>query len=130
MAKFGKVSMVILDTCDARLQHLFLVVVETYDCAIIRCYENIVEPDTTTSQGKSKLKSSKVKINTTMSKAIDVAPFINGKISLEPKAVIKFAKFVLETAKTLDINISWGGDFNMNDLDNDKFKDYVHFELI
>ena len=130
MARFGKVSMRRLDTCDPKLQHLFLVVVEKYDCMIVCGHRNKEDQNKAFTEGKSKLKWPKGKHNTLPSKAVDAAPWINGAICWDDKEVRKFAKYVLETAKTLGIKIRWGGDFNMNGLNDDKFKDLVHFELI
>jgi len=129
MAKFGKVSMGRLDTCDPRLQHLFLVVVEKYDCVIICGHRNKEDQNKAFAEGKSKLKWPKGKHNKLPSQAVDAAPYISGNISWDAGEVRKFAKFVLETAKALGIKIRWGGDWDGNPTTKNNFDDLVHFEL-
>lgn len=130
MAKFGKVSLSRLDTCDPRLQHLFLVVVEKYDCAIICGHRNKEDQNKAFAEGKSKLKWPKGKHNTLPSKAVDVAPWINGAISWDYKECEKFGRYVLTVAKELGIKIRWGGDWDNNPKTPNKFNDLVHFELV
>ena len=131
MAKFGKVSMERLNTCDPRLQHIFLVVVEKFDCAVICGHRNKEDQDKAYKEGKSKLKWPNGNHNKLPSRAIDVAPYINGAISWNFKQCYVFAGYVLRVADELGIKIRWGGDFNMNgDLNDQSFKDLVHFELL
>ena len=41
-----------------------------------------------------------------------------------------FAGFVLGIARSMDIKLRWGGDWNMNfEVDDNKFDDFPHFEL-
>jgi len=130
MPKFGKVSLQRLDTCDARLQHLFNVVVEKFDCAIICGHRNKEEQNAAFKAGNSKLQWPKGNHNTLPSKAVDAAPFINNDISYDASQCYYFAGYVMRVAEELGINIRWGGDFNMNgDLNDQSFRDLVHFEL-
>lgn len=131
MPKFGKTSIDRLDTCDPRLQHIFLTVIEKYDCSIICGHRNKEEQDLAFKEGKSKLKWPKGKHNTLPSKAVDVAPFINGKISWNSAQCYHFAGYVLRVAQELGIKIRWGGDWDSDkDLSDNKFDDLVHFELV
>lgn len=55
--------------------------------------------------------------------AVDVAAFVDGKVSWEAKYYHEIAKAFKEAAKELNTNIRWGGDFK-------SFFDGPHFELI
>ena len=55
-------------------------------------------------------------------KAVDVAAYVNGKLTWNYAEYVKIAGFVKTAAKELKIPITWGGDFVT-------FKDGVHFEL-
>jgi len=55
--------------------------------------------------------------------AVDLYPFVNGKVQLNDKANLrKIANHIKETAKRLGYNIEWGGDWK-------SFVDLPHFEL-
>ncbi len=53
--------------------------------------------------------------------AIDVALFLNGKITWNLKDYKKLADIIKQAAKDLGYDIVWGGDW--------KFKDGVHFQI-
>ena len=131
MAKFGKVSMERLNTCDPRLQHIFLVVIEKFDCAVICGHRNKEDQDKAYNSGNSKLKWPNGNHNKLPSRAIDVAPYINGAISWDSKQCNVFAGYVLRVADELGIKIRWGGDWDSDkDLSNNTFNDLVHFEIV
>jgi peptidoglycan LD-endopeptidase CwlK len=54
--------------------------------------------------------------------AVDVAAYINGKVSWNEKYYDIIGRVVKATAKDMFINVIWGGDFKRN-------KDRPHFEL-
>jgi peptidoglycan L-alanyl-D-glutamate endopeptidase CwlK len=54
--------------------------------------------------------------------AIDVALFLNGKITWNLKDYKKLADIIKQAAKDLGYDIVWGGDWK-------KFKDGVHFQI-
>ena len=54
--------------------------------------------------------------------AVDIAVFIDGKITWDLKEYRKIADLIKESAKELNVNITWGGDFK-------SFKDGPHFEI-
>jgi len=131
MAKFGKVSMERLNTCDPRLQHIFLVVIEKFDCAVICGHRNKEDQDKAYNSGNSKLKWPNGNHNKLPSRAIDVAPYINGTISWDSKQCYFFAGYVLRVADELGIKIRWGGNWSGDkDLSNNTFNDLVHFEIV
>lgn len=54
--------------------------------------------------------------------AIDIAPYVNGKIRWDWPLYHKIAPVIKEAAKELGVPIEWGGDWK-------RFKDGPHFQL-
>ena len=132
--RFGRVSKRELITCDPRLQVLFSIVVESFDCSIIQGRRDKATQDKYFNEGKSKLKWPNSKHNVLepymLSKAVDVAPYINGKIVWDASQCYYFSGYVMRTADELGIKIRWGGDWDMDrDISDNTFNDLVHFEL-
>lgn len=69
-------------------------------------------------EGKSLTLNSKHLIG----KAVDIAIFVDGKITWEHKYFKSVAEHIKNTAKKLGVDIIWGGDFK-------SFFDGPHFEL-
>ena len=132
MAKFGRTSRKRLNTCDNRLQELFDVVVKTYDCTIVEGHRGMIKQNFYYYTKKSKLKFPNGKHNTKPSLAVDAAPYIKGKGIVWDKAqCYHFAGFVLGVATAMGINIRCGADWDGDkDVNDQKFKDLVHFELL
>lgn len=131
MPEFGSTSMKRLVTCDEKLQALFLAVVASFDCTVLEGYRDKATQDKYFAEGKSRLKYPAGEHNKYPSRAIDVAPYINGKPSFDMRHCLHFAGFVLGVANTLDISIRWGGDWDMDKeaMTDQDFQDLVHFEL-
>ena len=132
--RFGRSSKRELITCDPRLQVLFSVVVERFDCSIIQGRRDKATQDKYFAEGKSKLKWSNSKHNGLepymLSKAVDAAPYIKGKIVWDSSQCYFFAGYVMATADGLGIKIRYGGDWDGDrDIKNQTFMDLVHFEL-
>lgn len=127
MPKFGEESLKQLETCDARLIHLFLRVVETADCKVLEGHR---DPQRQIELYNKKLSRVMVgKHNTVPSLAVDVTPYpINWK---SINRFYYFGGYVLGIAEIMGIPIRWGGDWNRNFQVNDQdFNDLVHFELL
>ncbi|MFW6272632.1 MAG: M15 family peptidase [bacterium] len=132
--RFGRTSKRRLITCDPRLQILFSIVCDSFDCTIIEGRRDKETQDKYFREGKSKLQWPHSKHNVLESnmpsKAVDVAPYIDGKISWKTNQCYYFAGYVIKTAETLGIKIRWGGDWDSDRNVNDQsFNDLVHFEL-
>ena len=69
-------------------------------------------------QGKSTTKNSRHLTG----HAIDVAAWVNGKVSWDPAYYALIAKAFKQASRELNVPIIWGGDW-------ETFKDSVHFEL-
>lgn len=72
--------------------------------------------------GNSKLKFPRSRHNSLPAEAVDVVPYVNGKISWDADYYKPLALHILHTAETLGVPLTWGGNFK-------KFVDMPHFEL-
>jgi hypothetical protein len=130
MPTFSKSSLDKLKTCDPKLQKLFNEVIKYFDCVIICGYRGKEEQNDAYNRGKSKVQFPNSKHNSLPSKAIDVAPFIDGKISWDSRQCSYFGGLVKGISIMLGIDIIWGGNWsNNNNLNSNKFNDLVHFQL-
>lgn len=134
MAKFGRRSKTNLSSCDDELQRLFNEVVKHYDCSVLCGHRGEAAQNAAYYEGRSKLKYPRSKHNTFPSKAVDVAPYYanaKAKIPWDDKdKFILFGGFVLGMAKSMGINIRWGGDWKSTMEMGSKFFDGPHFELV
>lgn len=128
MYKFSNRSMNNLLTCDIRLQKLFLEVIKHIDCAVICGHRGEYEQMEAYHAGRSKLAWPHSKHNYTPSKAVDCVPYpINWS---DLNRFYHFGGLVRGIASQMQIDIVWGGDWNMdNDLKNQTFFDFPHWEL-
>jgi peptidoglycan L-alanyl-D-glutamate endopeptidase CwlK len=121
-----------LSECHPDLQRLFKAVLAAgYDRAIVTGYRGEAEQNRAYNAKLSKLPFPKSKHNKSPSEAVDAYPWISGGgISYNLTQCAHFAGFVLGLAKSMGINLIWGGDWNgSNNLGATSFKDYGHFEL-
>jgi len=132
MPSFSKTSRDRLSTCDIRLQQLFNDVVVGFDCTIIEGHRPQHLQDKYFAEGKSKVKYPDGKHNKIPSQAVDVAPYLNGAISWNPKHCLYFAGYVMGMAKRMNIPIRSGCDWDMDmeAITDQTFQDLVHFELL
>ena len=129
MPQFGEDSKAKLATCQKYLQKLFEEVVKDYDCKVICGERNKEDQDAAVAAGKSKTPYPTSKHNKIPSLAVDVAPYPIDWSDL--RRFYHFGGFVLKTAKSMNIPIRWGGDWNGNmDFKDQNFHDLPHFELI
>lgn len=126
MPSFSRISMSRLQGVDHRLQDLALrIVSEHHDCSVIYGLRTEAEQRRLVAEGLSRTMNSKHLTG----KAIDLAPYpIDWN---NTKRFYYFAGMVLAIAKDMGLKVRWGGDWSMdNDLDDQKFIDLVHFELV
>lgn len=131
MPKFGTASTERLATADPRLQKLFNEVIKTFDCTVIEGHRTKEKQNEYFEQGKSKLKWPEGKHCSDPSLAVDVAPFIGGKISYNTNHCLYFAGYVMATANSLGIKLRSGYDWDMDNevVTDQSFNDGVHFEI-
>ena len=128
MPRFSKKSLSKLETCDKRLQDLFLRVVKKFDCTIIEGHRSKDRQNKLFKEGKSKLKYPKGKHNAIPSRAVDVAPYpIDWN---DRERFTYFAGYVLGIAYQMGLKIRWGGDWDMDtQVKDNNFDDLPHFEI-
>ena len=128
MPKFGKRSLKSLSTCDKRLQKVFNEVIKTVDCSVLEGHRHQTRQDALYKEGKTKVKFPHGRHNSLPSRAVDVCPYPIDWSDRERFHL--FSGFVLGIAKSMGINLRWGGDWNQNwEVDDNKFDDFPHFEL-
>lgn len=129
MPNFSVSSLQHLRTCDPRLQEIFLVVINHFDCKIIQGHRDQAGQDKAFLEGTSKLRWPLSKHNTVPSRAVDAVPY---PIDWRDHSRFKyFAGFVKGIAASKGIKLRWGGDWDMDtDLKDQNFNDLPHFELV
>ena len=128
MPKFGKGSLKALSTCDKKLQEVFNEVIKTVDCSVLEGHRHQTRQDALYKEGKTKVKFPHGRHNSLPSRAVDVCPYPIDWSDRERFHL--FSGFVLGIAKSMGINLRWGGDWNQNwFVDDNKFDDFPHFEL-
>lgn len=120
MYKFGTKSTERLSTVHPDLQKLFKAVISTspYDFSITEGVRTIERQKELVEAGKSTTMNSRhLKGN-----AVDIAVFVDGKLTWDFKYYKQVSEHIKATAKLLDIPIIWGGDWK-------SFIDGPHYEL-
>ena len=129
MPGFSDKSISKLATCDPRLQRVFHEVVRTFDCTILEGHRDKERQNRMVDEGKSQVRWPDGKHNTVPSMAIDVTPYPVVWDDRERQTL--FAGFVLATAKAMDIDLRWGGDWDRDtEVRDNTFDDLVHFEIV
>jgi len=136
MPKFSDASKKKLATCHEDLQTLFNEVIKYYDCTIVEGYRDKFTQDLYYSLGKSKVKYPNGKHNANPSEAVDAVSYESNGTDWSDKQAIYFAGYVKGMADRLyeegkmKYRIRGGADWNMNnDINDQTFNDYCHFEL-
>ena len=129
MPSFSDKSISKLATCDARLQRVFHEVVRNFDCTILEGHRDKERQNQMVEEGKSQVRWPDGKHNTVPSMAVDVTPYPVVWDDRERQTL--FAGFVLATAKAMDIDLRWGGDWDRDtEVRDNTFDDLVHFEIV
>ena len=128
MPKFGRKSKSKLTTCHKDLQKVFNEVIKYVDCSILECHRNGERQDKLFKEGKTKVKYPKGRHNNIPSNAVDVTPYPVDWEDRERQTL--FAGFVLGIARSMDIKLRWGGDWDQDfQVQDNKFDDFPHFEI-
>ena len=128
MPRFGKRSKKNLATCDERLQKVFNEVIKHVDCSVIEGHRSAERQDKLFEEGKTKVKYPNGRHNSNPSRAVDVVPY---PIDWDDRERFHlFAGFVIGIAKSMEINLRWGGDWDQDWYVHDnRFDDFPHFEI-
>ena len=128
MPRFGRSSRSRLATCDEDLQDLFNEVIKHVDCSVLEGHRGKERQNKLYDEKKTKVRYPDGRHNASPSRAVDVVPYPIDWSDRERFHL--FAGFVIGIAKSMEINIRWGGDWNQNfEVDDNKFDDFPHFEL-
>jgi len=120
MYKFSERSKAKLETVDIRLQNLMNIAIKEspYDFSITEGIRTLKRQKELVAQGKSKT----LKSHHLTGKAVDIAVWVNGKVTWDFKYYKEVADHIKEIARKLGYIITWGGDWK-------KFKDGPHFQI-
>jgi peptidoglycan L-alanyl-D-glutamate endopeptidase CwlK len=104
-------------------------VIKYVDCSVLEGHRGEERQNKLFDEGKTKVKYPNGRHNAKPSRAVDVVPYpVDWK---DRERFHLFAGFVLGIARSMDIKLRWGGDWNMNfEVDDNKFDDFPHFELL
>ena len=132
MPSFSKRSKDRLETCDIRLQELFIQVVKDFDCTILEGYRSEARQAQLLADGRSQVAVSKHNhrddYNKPCALAVDVAPYPIDWSDRE--RFTYFAGVVRGVAFMMGLKIRWGGNWDSDlDLDDNEFDDLNHWEL-
>ena len=129
MPTFSKHSKDILIGCDQRIQKVFNEVIKSIDCRAISGKRGPDEQNELFRTGKSQLRFPDSYHNKApFSLAVDIVPYPIDWADRERFTF--FAGFVLGTAISMDIDMTWGGDWNQNyRVSDNKFDDFAHFQV-
>ena len=129
MPKFGNKSKQRLSTCHDDLQKVFNEVIKYVDCSVLEGHRDERRQEKLYAEGKTKVHYPMGRHNTKPSRAVDVVPYPVDWNDRERFHL--FSGFVLGLARGMGVTLRWGGDWNMNfEVDDNKFDDFPHFELI
>jgi peptidoglycan L-alanyl-D-glutamate endopeptidase CwlK len=134
MPAFGTASLSRLATCHEDLQRVMAEAIATspVDFAIVAGHRGQAEQDRCCMEGKSKTPWPTSKHNHQPSLAVDVAPYVGGKIVWNDKELFRdLAHHIFATADRLGIRLRWGGNWsdNADEPPHSTFIDMPHFEL-
>ena len=133
MPKFGTRSKNNLSQTHTDLQRLFNEVIKYYDCTVICGHRGEAEQNEAYYSGRSKLKFPQSKHNKFPSLAVDVVPYFSKAPHIrwdDKEKFYEFAGFVQGIAVMLNIDIVWGGNWDMDDeLHDQSFFDLPHYQL-
>jgi len=132
--RFSTNSKIKLNSCHFDLQVIIneALAYGIMDISVIEGHRNKEKQDRYFSLGQSKVKWPNSKHNKTQSDAVDVAPFVNGKISWNRLHCCVLAGIILASAERQGAKIRWGGNWDMDGepITDQAFQDLVHFERV
>ena len=132
MFSLGKRSEQILNNANPDLQKVVKLALAfgIIDFSVIESFRDKDTQNRYHQQGKSKLPWPHGKHNKNPSDAVDLVPYINGKISWDSRHCTFLAGVILAAAKCIGVEIRWGGNWDMDGepITDQEFQDLVHYE--
>jgi peptidoglycan L-alanyl-D-glutamate endopeptidase CwlK len=138
MYKLSTKSEKILNTCVPHLRLVIFSALATnlIDMTVIDGLRSKEKQDKYFDQGQSKVKWPNSKHNALKpgmkSMAVDIAPYVNGKVSFNKSHCCFMAGIILGIAQALGVKIRWDGNWDMDGdpITDQEFNDLLHFELV
>tara|TARA_R100001530_G_scaffold49678_1_gene37103 strand:+ start:1275 stop:1667 length:393 start_codon:yes stop_codon:yes gene_type:complete len=128
MPRYSKRSKERLATCDEKLQGVFNEVIKHVDCSILEGHRSKERQNKLYDEGRTKVRYPDGRHNFNPSRAVDVTPYPVDWEDRERQTL--FAGFVLGTARSMGINLRWGGDWDQDfQVMDNRFDDFPHFEI-
>tara|TARA_R100001594_G_scaffold20960_1_gene40503 strand:+ start:1452 stop:1841 length:390 start_codon:yes stop_codon:yes gene_type:complete len=128
MYKFGSRSRKQMENIHPDLKKVLNEVIKHVDCSVLEGHRSGERQNKLFEEGRTKVKYPNGRHNANPSRAVDVVPY---PIDWDDRERFHlFAGFVLGIAKSMGINLRWGGDWNQNfEVDDNQFDDFPHFEI-
>ena len=128
MYKFGSRSRKQMENIHPDLKKVLNEVIKYVDCSVLEGQRSAERQNKLFEEGRTKVKYPNGSHNANPSRAVDVVPY---PIDWDDRERFHlFAGFVLGIAKSMGINLRWGGDWNQNfEVDDNQFDDFPHFEI-
>jgi len=128
MYKFGSRSRKQMENIHPDLTKVLNEVIKYVDCSVLEGHRSGERQNKLFEEGRTKVKYPNGRHNANPSRAVDVVPY---PIDWDDRERFHlFAGFVLGIAKSMGINLRWGGDWNQNfEVDDNQFDDFPHFEI-
>jgi peptidoglycan L-alanyl-D-glutamate endopeptidase CwlK len=106
--------------------------VQILDCKVIDGLRTPEEQAINLARGVSKTKHSKHLTQADgYSHAVDLAPYVSGVDWKDTEMFCVLAGVMRAAAYQRGVTLRWGGDWDMdNQTDDERFRDYGHFELV
>ena len=128
MPRYSKTSKKRLATCDKRLQDLFNEVIKHVDCSILEGHRSKERQNKLYDEGRTKVRYPDGRHNFNPSRAVDVTPYPVDWKDRERQTL--FAGSTIGTARSMGINLRWGGDWDQDfQVMDNRFDDFPHFEI-
>lgn len=123
MPTFGQKSLSFLAGAHPDLQKVMHEAIKHYDFTVYCSIRNREDQERAFREGKSRAHFGSSPHNFTPSRAVDIAPWINGGIDWNNlKAFDEMGSVVLKAAQSVGVDITWGKNFT-------SLVDRPHFEL-
>ena len=126
-------SLAQLATCHPDLQRVVREAIKYFDFTVIEGHRGKDAQEAAYAKGLTKVRWPNGKHNQTPSLAVDIAPYpIDWSESKKAhERFVYMAGIVMATAARMGVRLRWGGDWNQNqDMRDEGFRDYPHFELV
>lgn len=134
MPTFGRRSELRLRTCDQRLQRVMRRAIRAVDFTVVDGHRGEDRQERYFAEGKSTKRWPDSNHNTFPSRAIDVAPWVDGGIPWDDlRYWYVLCGAIMMAAADEGVELRWGGDWDRGDDFNDEatrpFNDLGHYEL-